>query len=217
MPIGGVPVTFRIVGRFIDPSDDGEVLAYGRDTLAEAGAAAPPIFYDLLLRNGVSQDAARAWLLHKSGNRLDVEETTDQASQLSAMRLLIAGLIGILVLIGLTNLTTAAAVGRRDHLRDVRVLEALGLTPLQVRASLVTRTAVLALVAVALGALAGLLASPTLINLLSELYGIGSGLGRSPSGLAIAVAVAVAVIAAGLTATIPARRADRLPVSELLG
>ena len=44
-----------------------------------------------------------------------------------------------LALIGLTNLITASLVGLRDHLRDVRVLRAMGLTPLQVLASLVAQ------------------------------------------------------------------------------
>ena len=54
MPFGGVLVTFRIVGRIIDPQYDGQVLAYGRDTLADEGAAAPPVFYSLVLRHGAS-------------------------------------------------------------------------------------------------------------------------------------------------------------------
>jgi putative ABC transport system permease protein len=132
------------------------------------------------------------------------------------MRVLIAGLIGVLALIGLTNLATASAVGLRDHLRDVRVLEALGLTPLQVRMSLVTRTCVLALVAVGFGALLGLAACRGLINLASQIYGIGSGLGQLPSVTAIAIAVTAAVVASGLTAAIPARLTARLPAAEFL-
>jgi len=216
MPIGGVPVTFRIVGRIIDPEDDGQVLAYGRDTLAAAGAAAPPVFYTVVLRQGASPAAARARLLRRSANRLDVQETADPAASLGVMRVLIAGLIAVLALTGLMNLLTASAVGLRDHLRDVRVLEALGLTPHQVRASLVMRTSVLALLAVGVGALAGIAACPGLINLTSQVYGIGAGLGRPPSATVIIAAVAAAVTVCGVTATIPARRAALMPAGDLL-
>lgn len=215
MPIGGVRVVFHIVGRIIDPADGGQVLAYGRDTLVGEGAAAPPVFYSLVLRRGRSPDAARAWLLRASGNRLDVQEVANPAGQLGVMRILIAGLIAVLALIGLTNLATASAVGLRDHLRDVRVLQALGLTPLQVGVSLVARISVLALVAVGTGAMAGLAACPGLINMTSRIYGIGAGLGRPPSTAAVAVAVTAAVAVSALTAAIPARRAAQLPAAAV--
>lgn len=72
MWFGGVPVTFQIVGRIIDPRCGGEVIAYGRDTLADEGAPAPIGFYSLILWPGVSPAAAAARLTSASGGRLDV-------------------------------------------------------------------------------------------------------------------------------------------------
>ncbi len=130
---------------------------------------------------------------------------------------MIAGLIAVLSVIGLTNLFTASLVGIRDHVRDVGVLRAMGLTPWQVRASLLTRNSVLALVAVTLGALAGLLVSARLINLGAQAYGIGAGIGALPSAVAVLAATVLAVTMSSLTATIPARRAARLPAASVLG
>ena len=208
MPIGGVPVIFHIVGRIIEPEYGGEVLAYGRDTLSQAGAAAPATFDSIVLRSGVSAAAARTALLRASGNRLDVEEVASPVDQLDVVRVMIAALIAVLALIGLTNLVTASLVGLRDHLRDVGVLRAMGLTPWQVKVSLVTRTSVLALIAAAAGTSLGLAVCARLINLGAGAFGIGAGIGRPPSVLMVLAATAVAVAASSLTATIPARRAQ---------
>lgn len=217
MPMGPVSVIFHVVGRIIEPEYGGQVLAYGIDTLPQWGAAVPALSYSLVLRPGVSPSAAAAHLLRASGGRLAVTQTANPAAGLSIMRPMLAALFLILGLIGLTSLLTASAVGFRDHLRDVGALRAMGLTPGQVTACLVTRMAVLAVIATAIGAAAGSVLSARLINLGGQVYGIGAGLGRPPSAQATLVAVAAAILAAAAAGLIPARRAARTPVAVTLG
>ncbi|HEY2575071.1 MAG TPA: FtsX-like permease family protein [Streptosporangiaceae bacterium] len=217
MPVGGVPVIFHVVGRIIEPEYGGQVLAYGLDTLTQAGAAAPPVSYSLVLRPGVSAPAAAAYLLNVSHGRLDVVQTVDPAANLSIVRPMLAGLFAVLGLIGLTSLVTASAVGLRDHLRDVAALRAMGLTPGQVTASLLTRMAVLALIATALGTAAGVALSTRLINLGGQVYGLGSGLGSPPSAAAVLLTAAAAIAAAAAAALLPARRAAQTPIAATLG
>jgi putative ABC transport system permease protein len=217
MWFGGVPVTFHIVGRIIDPEYDGEVLAYGWDTLADEGAPSPIGFYSVILRPGVSPAAAAAQLTRASGGRLDVEQVVNPASELGIVHVALAGLIAVLALIGLTSVLTASLLGQRDHQRDVSVLRAMGLTPLQVRAALVVRTTVLALVAVAAGTLLGRLVSTTLISAVSRLYGLGAGIGRPPTAGTLAAAIMLAIAAATLVGMVPARSAGRLPSVAVLG
>ncbi len=217
MPIGGVPVIFHIVGRIIEPEYDGQVLAYGLDTLYQAGVAVPPMYYSVVLRPGIGADAARAHLLAASGDSLDVSEASDPAGQLGVVRAMLTGLIAVLGLIGLTSLLTASTVGLRDYLRDIGVLRAMGLTPLQVMLSLVTSATVLALIAVAAGAITGLALSTRLIDIGAQAYGIGAGIGRPPSMPAIVIAVAAAVVAISAVAILPARRAARVSITTSLG
>lgn len=217
MPIGGVPVIFHIVGRIIEPEYDGQVLAYGLDTLSQAGAAMPPVSYSLVLRQGVTADAARVHLLRGAGAGLDVSIVSNPADQLGIVRAMLTGLIVILGLIGLTSLLTASAVGLRDHLRDVGVLRAMGLTPAQLMTTLVTSTTVLALTGVAVGTAAGAALAGRLINVGAQAYGIGAGIGRPPSVAGITLAVAIAVAAASGTAILPARRAVRARLATVLG
>jgi putative ABC transport system permease protein len=217
MYFGGVPVTFRIVGRIIDPQYDGEVLAYGLDTLTDEGAPSPVGFYSLVLHPGVQPAAAAARLLRRSDGRLDVELVTDPADQLGIVHAALAGLIVVLTLTGLTSLLTASRVGSRDHQRDVRVLRAMGLTPVQVRAAVVVRTTVLALVAVTLGSVAGLAACSALISAVSRLYGLGAGLARLPSAVTVIAAITAVVAAAALAGLSTTRAADRDPAAVVLG
>jgi putative ABC transport system permease protein len=217
MPVGGVPVIFHIVGRIIEPEYGGQVLAYGIDTLSQAGAAAPPLFYSLVLRPGISPAAALTHLLRVSHGRLDVAETANPASGLGVVRVLLGGLFLVLALVGLTSLFTASAVGLRDHLRDVGVLRAMGLTPGQVMAVLVLSSGVLAVLATAAGAGLGLALSTRLINLGGQAYGIGAGIGSPPSLAAVLSAAVAAIAATTLAAVIPAWRAARLPVAAMIG
>jgi putative ABC transport system permease protein len=217
MPMGGIPVIFHVVGRIIEPEYDGQVLAYGIDTLTQAGAVTPPISYSLVLRPGVSTAAAAAHLLRASGGRLDATQAANPAGDLGIVRPMLAALFLVLGLICLTSLLTASAVGFRDHLRDVAALRAMGLTPKQVTASLVARTAVLALIAAAVGATGGFALSARLINVGGRVYGIGAGLGRPPSAEATLVAAAAVITAAAVVALIPAHRATRAPVATTLG
>src|SRR5260221_13789885 len=175
-----------------------------------------PVSTSMVLRLDVRPHAVVANLLALSGGSHGVAEVPDPASQLGAVRMMLIGLIVVLALIGLTSLFTASAVGLRDQLHDVSVLRAMGLTPLQVMTALVTSASVLALIAVAAGAAAGLSLSSRLVNLAGQVYGIGAGIGRPPSAAAMAVAVSAAAAVSGLTAALPARRGARLPVAAAL-
>jgi putative ABC transport system permease protein len=217
MYFGGVPVTFRIVGRIIDAQYDGEVLAYGLDTLAAEGAPTPIGFYSLVLRPGVGPPGAAARLLRMSGGRLDVEQVTDPADQLGIVRAALAALIVVLALIALTSLLTASRVGIRDHQRDVQVLRAMGLTPGQVKTAVVIRTTVLAVVAVTIGVIGGRVISSALISAVSQVYGLGAGLGTPAPASALAAAIALAVGGAALAGALTTRDQDRVPAAVVLG
>lgn len=141
----------------------------------------------------------------------------DPTSQLGIVQIALDGLLAVLAVVGLASLLTAAIVGQRDHQRDVSVLRAMGLTPLQVRAALLTRTTVLAIIAVVAGTVAGRLVSTSLVSAVSQEYGLGAGIGAAPSAMTLGVTVAVAVAVAALTAVLPVRWPERLPMAAVLG
>src|SRR6266536_2887468 len=80
--IDGVPVILHIVGRTIEPDNNGDVLDFGLDALDHAGSAPPQTVYHLVLKPGVTAAAARARLLAESHDRLDVQIVPNPASGL---------------------------------------------------------------------------------------------------------------------------------------
>ena len=197
--IGGVPVILHIVGRTIEPDDNGDVVDFGLDALPTASASAP-MFYSLLLKPGVDPAAARASLLRASRNRLDVEVAANPADRLGVMRVVIVVAVLILVLIAMANLLTATDVGLRDHVHEAGILKAMGLTPRQVMATLVVSTTIVTAIGIVAGVAAGLAVAPRLINLQGQASGMGWGIaaGLSPATIAalLAAALASAVAAA---------------------
>ncbi len=207
--IDGVPVILHIVGRTIEPDNNGDVVDFGLDALTNAGSAPPQLTYHLVLEPGVAPAAARARLLAASGDRLDVQVVTNPAGGLRVLQVVIAVSVVILAVIGLANLLTATVVGMRDHRHEVGVLAAMGLTPRQVMATLVVNTMILTAVGVTGGTVAGLVAAPRLINMQGATSGIGSGIAVSLSAAAVAAILAVALLTAAAAALLLARRMTR--------
>ncbi len=207
--IDGVPVILQIVGRTIEPDNNGDVLDFGLDALNDAGSAPPQLVYNLVLKPGVPAAAARAQLLAKSRDRLDVQVVANPASGLRVLQLVVAVSVVILAVIGLANLLTATVVGMRDHRHEVGVLAAMGLTPRQVMATLVVNTMILTALGVTSGIVAGLVIAPRLINMQGQTSGIGSGIAVSLSAAAIAEILAVALVIATAAALLLARRTTR--------
>ena len=71
--IDGVPVILHIVGRTIEPDNNGDVLDFGLNALPAAQTAAPP-FYSLVLKPGVSAGRGAGLPARRiSHDRLDVQ------------------------------------------------------------------------------------------------------------------------------------------------
>jgi putative ABC transport system permease protein len=211
--IDGVPVILHIVGRTIEPDNDGDVVDFGIDALPAANAAAP-MFYTLVLKPGVAPAAARAELLRASNNQLDVQVAANPADRLGVVRVVIVVAVVILVLIAMANLLTATDVGLRDHVHEAGILKAMGLTPRQVVATLVVSTTIVTAIGIVAGVAAGLVVAPRLINAQGQASGIGWGIaaGLSPATIAalIAAALAAAVAAALFLSARAARAKDPL-------
>jgi putative ABC transport system permease protein len=215
LTISGVPVIVHIVGRTIEPSLSGEVLSFGIDTLEQSLGTSPAQSYSVVIRRGTAPETVRSRLLRESGDRLDIQAAQNPAQRLVIIRVVIFGLVVVLALIGAANLLTAASVGLRDHLRDIVVLRAIGLTPRQVTTTLMTGTSVLALIAVIIGIGGGLVISTRLIDLQGRTSGVGAGIGRPPTILELVVAASAAMALAALTAFVLARKAAGIDVRDV--
>jgi len=207
--VDGVPMIFHIVGRTLDPDNNGDVLDFGLDALALNAAAAEPQFYSLVLKPGVNPAAARRQLLRDSRDRLQVQQAANPADDLGVLRVAIVISVAVLAIIGLANLLTATAVGVGDHLHEADVLAAIGLTPRQVMATLVVNTTILTAVGAAVGTAAGLAVAPLLVNARGQASGLGWGIAAAPSAGLIAAMLAITLTIATAAALLVARRSAR--------
>lgn len=183
------------------------------DVLRAQDASIGPSYYSLVLRPGADRAAVRGALTDASHGALEVREVTGPGAELSPVRGVIIGLVSVLALIALAELSTAVGSGIRDHARDMRAYRAVGLTPQQTVATVVTGVGLVVLAAAAAGVAAGVFASDWLIDLQAGSSGVGAGIAQSPPVAALALIVGVCVAAAVALSLLPASRAagDRNP------
>ncbi|MFF8289245.1 FtsX-like permease family protein [Streptomyces sp. NPDC016309] len=216
LTVGGHPQVLHIVGRSIEPENGGRVVSTSLDTLRENDPGLRPSLYQLQLRPGADPRTVGTELTAASRGRLDVHEVTSPADRLSALRGVVAGLITVLALIGLTELSTAIGGTVRDGERDLLALKAIGLSPRQITTVTVTAIGCTALAAALLGTALGVPFAHWLIDHEAHATGIGAGIAHAPPPLHLVALVLAAVAGAAALAVLPAARATRRRLADNL-
>lgn len=216
MTVEGRPQILHIVGRSIEPEAGGRVISTTVDTLAERDPTLRPDFYHLVLRPGADPRAVSGALARAAGGALEIRETPNPADRLEPARAVIAALIGVLALIGLTELLTLIGTGVRDRGRDLLALKAIGLTPRQISAAIVAAAGFSALVAAVLGTGLGVLSGRWLVDTQGRSSGMGAGIAHVPPALLLASVGAAAVLGAVAAAALPATRTARRRLADSL-
>ncbi|MEU6882693.1 FtsX-like permease family protein [Streptomyces sp. NPDC046712] len=214
--VGGHPQVLHLVGRSIEPENGGRVISTSLDTLRENDPALSPTLYQLRLEPGADPRAVRAELADASRGHLDIHEVTTPADRLSALRGVVVGLITVLALIGLTELSTAIGGSIRDGERDLLALKAIGLSPRQITAVTVTAIGCTALAAALAATALGVPFAHWLIDHEAHTTGIGSGIAQAPPVGYVAAMSAAAVLGAIALTVLPAARAARRRLADTL-
>ncbi|MFD6971473.1 FtsX-like permease family protein [Streptomyces sp. NPDC059979] len=216
MTVGGRPQILHLVGRTIEPESGGRVITTTIDALRERDPQLRPAFHALVLREGADPRAVSGTLAVAAGGTLEIRETPNPADRLEPARGVIAALIAVLALIGLTELLTLISTGVRDRGRDLLALKAIGLTPRQIGAMIVTAAGLTALVAAVVGTTVGAVAGSWLVDTQGASSGIGAGIARLPSLPVLSAVVVGAVLGAVAAAALPATRAARRRLADSL-
>ncbi|MET9517958.1 FtsX-like permease family protein [Streptomyces sp. NPDC002994] len=216
MTVGGRPQILHIVGRSIEPENAGRVISTSLDTLRENDPGLRPAFYQLQLRPGADPHAVGAALTGASDGRLDIREVTNPAGGPAPLRGVVLGLVAVLALIGLTELSTVIGGSVREGERDLLALKAVGLSPRQITAVTVTAVAGTALAAAVAGAALGVPLARLLIDAQGRSSGIGAGIAQTPSPWVLLLLGAAAVVGAAALATLPAARAAHRRLADTL-
>ncbi|MFH9954099.1 FtsX-like permease family protein [Streptomyces roseolus] len=209
MTVGGRPQILHLVGRSIEPDHGGRVVSTGLDTLRDSTPGLRPAFHALVLRPGADPRRVAAAVATAAGEGVEIRATADPVGGEDAPRGVLAALAAVLALIALVELLTLIGTGVRDRVRDLLALRAIGLTPRQIGAVVVTSAALTALAASLLGTAAGAALGHRLVDAEAAATGLGAGVARLPAPALLAALVLAATAAGALAALAPATRTAR--------
>ncbi|MEU8763601.1 FtsX-like permease family protein [Streptomyces sp. NPDC048659] len=209
LTVEGRPQILHIVGRSLEPDQNGRVISTGLDVLRDGDPALRAQFHALVLRPGADPGRVAAAVPRAAGAALEVRQTPTPADRLDAPRGVVAALIAVLAFIALVELLTLIGTGVRARARDLLALRAIGLTPRQIGAVIVTAAALGALVAALLGTAAGALLGRWLVDREGRAGGIGAGIAQVPSPALLAALVAAVTAVGAVAALAPAARTAR--------
>lgn len=173
--------------------------------------------YEVTVRQGVSPQAFAESLLRQTADRVDVNVYSigaapgvDQAMQVMTL------LCVALLLIAGVSVLNAMLLSVRERARELATFKAIGLTPGQVLRSVTDGAVALALLALAVGIPLGIWLSSMLVTTLFSSFGGPTQLQIAVNWPGVALLVPATLLIAMLGAYLPARRAARVPASELL-
>ncbi|MFE6222819.1 MULTISPECIES: FtsX-like permease family protein [unclassified Streptomyces] len=217
MTVEGRPQILHLVGRSIEPDHGGRVVSTTLDTLRDGDPGLRPAFHALVLRPDADPRAVAAAVPAAAGVRAEVRGTADPAGGEDAPRGVLAALAAVLALIALVELLTLIGTGVRDRVRDLLALRAIGLTPRQIGAVVVTAAALTTLAAALLGTAAGAALGHLLVDAEAAATGLGAGVARLPDPAALAALVLAVTAAGALAAVPPAVRTARRRLTDSAG
>lgn len=213
---GGARLRLRIVGRYIEPDNDGRTAIFDRRSVPPAALTrfGPPQ-YELQLRDRSAAHAVQAALVRSSRGQLGVEATEDSVRQeRSDLRPVLYGTDALLLAIGLVNLLTTLLLGIRERVRDFAIFKVVGLTPRQVLAAVTSGGTLLAAVAVVGGTLIALPVFHALVVVTNPTD--GPDLVTAPTWWWVLLMFPGALIFTTLASVLPARRAAAIEPAEAL-
>ncbi|RPK32971.1 FtsX-like permease family protein [Streptomyces sp. ADI93-02] len=216
MTVEGEPQILHIVGRSIEPDAGGRIISTSFDALKDRDPGLRPDFHALVLSENADPRVARGALDEAAGGTLEIRETANPADRLEQARAVIAALIAVLAVIGLTELLTLIGIGVRDRGRDLLALKAIGLTPRQIGSVIVIGAGLTALVSAIAGTAVGGLTGVWLVDAQGRSSGIGAGIAHLPSCSVLIMVVVTAVTGAIIAASLPAARAARRRLADSL-
>ena len=152
LQVAGHPVALHVVGRHVEPDDDGRGAVTSLASLPPGAAKLDDPYWGVRLAKGADPVAVAAALRLEGNGRIAVARPIESLRREAAdMRPVVYGTVALLIAIAALNLLTTLGLAIRERERDYAVLASVGATPRQVRATVVAGGAALAVPAALLG------------------------------------------------------------------
>jgi putative ABC transport system permease protein len=212
----GARLNLRIVGRYIEPDNDGRTAIFDQRSVPPAALKHfGQQQYELQLADRSHAHAIQRGLQRGSGGQVDVEVTEDSARQeRNDLRPVLYGSDAVLLAIGLVNLLTTLLLGIRERVRDFAIFKVVGLTPRQVLASVTAGGTLLAALAVVVGIAIGVPLFHGLVVLTNPTD--GPDLFTAPTWWWVVLMFPGALVFTTIASLLPARRAAAIAPAEAL-
>ena len=207
-------LVLRIVGRYASASGHSKGLIYNLEALQQVFPDVEPGVYSVKLESDADVDAFKAELVRQASGPLAFRTVKSEIGE--EVRPILFGLTAALLLIATLNIVTTALFAVRERRRDFGILKAIGMTPGQAAAAVVSGGSVLSLIAVAVGTPLGIVTTRLLFDFFGQQMGIGTGLFQMPSAAVIAAIVPAMFLFSAAGILLPALRASRVKVAEAL-
>ena len=215
--IEGTPVELTIVGRTMEGFNTGFVILSNLETYwQQVGTNVPPSVYYLRLQDfNAAQELRQEWLTQSQGLvGVDILKKEPPLSMAQLVNL-ITSLGLIMVIVSGVNLMSTSLLSVRERTKDLGIQKALGLTPAQIGLSVVMGTIAMALIALIIGIVLGVV----LMGEFVQQVGIELGAGPDfytihwgPMSLLLPFVVVLGIV----SSLWPALRSARLQVVDAL-
>ncbi len=210
------PVTFRIVGVYLEPVNVGQMLMVNLPTVNRVVRGVEARAYYLKLDPGADAALLKRYLEPRPDADLSfslVRQAIPDA--VTYLQLAIFALSAILIGIALVNVFNTSLLAMQEKVRVVGILKTVGMTPAQVVAMVTTAAGFLGLVATILGLPLGMLFTRLLLDQIGASYGFGSvRVALNPLYVLLLPPLMVGVSVLG--GMLPGQRAARISIVDVL-
>lgn len=211
----GAPLDLKIVGRYIEPDENGETAIFDERSLPAAQAGRLNPAYAITL---APTEAARRLgneLQAQSHGEVQATVTEDEVKQERAdVRPIVWGIDVLLLSIGLVNLLTTLLLGVRERRRDFAIYKTVGLTPRGVLAAVTSSGSLMTIAAVVLGIPFGAFIFHLLVVATNPTD--GPDLVTSPTWWWLVLVLPGMLLFTTVASLLPARRAAEVKPAEAL-
>jgi putative ABC transport system permease protein len=214
--IADQPMTFRIVGVYRENSNLGQMLLLSSAALRRVIPDFETYNFVLKLTPDVDLKSRAAELSALTNDQVSVlasgEDVQDIMNTLPKVMTALTALLGCFAVIGVLN---SIVMSTRERQREIGLLKSVGMTPNQVLSSILAGAAGMSVVAYSIGLPLGVLLICWLIDEVARWTGFGP-VDTPINWLGLLLVLPVIISLAVLGAFIPAFRAGRLNVTEVL-